>query len=407
MIYDCVIVGGGAAGCFALANLLAEKPHAKVLLLEKSNKLLSKVLISGGGRCNVTHRFENIADFASNYPRGEKFMRKILHHFSPLDTVVWFESRYIKLKTEADGRLFPVSDSSLAIVNCLLMACKNAEMRMQTDLVSAKQINQLWVLEDRNGNKITCKNFIMATGGNAIKHLNQIFAPNHFKINDEVPSLFSFNLKPHTLVDLMGISLKSIKVKVAGSKLTGEGPAVITHWGFSGPAILRLSAFGAYELYALNYHFTLFVNWLPEFNEDEILNLLFEFQSENKQKMLQSRPFIALPERLWIKLLEQAQLDVKQTWSSIGIGTLKKIAITLNASSFEVHGKTTFKDEFVTGGGIETSEINHLTCESKNYPGLYFAGEILNVDGVTGGFNFQNAWSTGYLAAKAIAQKLN
>jgi len=406
MIYDCVIVGGGAAGCFALANLLSEKPHAKVLLLEKSNKLLSKVLVSGGGRCNVTHRFENIADFASNYPRGEKFMRKILHHFSPLDTIAWFESRNVKLKTEADGRLFPVSDSSSDVVNCLLAACQKAEMRLQVDLIKAENINNIWVLTTAYGTSIQCNNLIMATGGNSIKHLSKIFDNYTFEIKPEAPSLFSFNLKPHTLIDLMGVSLKIIRVKVAGSKLIGEGPTVITHWGLSGPAILRLSAFGAYEFFERNYQFKLLVNWLPDFNEIEVMTTLENFQLENKQKMLQSRPFLELPERLWIKLLVMASLDAKQTWSAIGKGNLRKLTEILCASAFDVSGKTTFKEEFVTGGGIETTEIHHLTCESKKYPGLYFAGEMLNTDGVTGGFNFQHAWSTGYLAAKAIAEKL-
>lgn len=405
MVYDCIIVGGGAAGCFAAANLLDLKPYAKVLLLEKSVKLLSKVKISGGGRCNVTHRFNDIDSFASNYPRGERFLRRILHHFSPSDTIQWFESRGVKLKTESDGRIFPVSDQSQDIIDCLMSAMKGTEIKYHQqviDIVDQNEVKQIKTIDQ----VYETKHIILACGGGAGKSAFRFLNGLNLKIAPLVPSLFSFNIKPHPFKDLMGISVPLLKIKIAGTKLIGQGPAVITHWGLSGPAILRLSAFGAYEMAERNYKFIIVLNWLPELSDQEILEALEKHKRQHPQKHLVSRPFSQFSERLWLRFIEMCGLSQDFNWASLGEGSIKKLSRTLTSMEVNIDGKTTYKEEFVTAGGIELSEINHTSCELKKYTGIYMAGEMLNSDGVTGGFNFQHAWSTAYLSACAVAQNL-
>ncbi|MFN4122314.1 MAG: aminoacetone oxidase family FAD-binding enzyme [Flavobacteriales bacterium] len=405
MVYDCIIVGGGAAGCFAAANLLELKPDAKVLILEKSSKLLSKVKISGGGRCNVTHRFTDIDSFASNYPRGERFMRRVLHHFSPSDTIKWFESRGVKLKTESDGRIFPVSDQSQDIINCLMKAMKGAEIKYHQQTVDIDFDVSLKLVKTLD-HSYSAKNVILACGGGVGKSPFLFLDSINLKIAPLVPSLFSFNIKPHPFKDLMGISVPLIKIKIAGTKLIGQGSAVITHWGLSGPAILRLSAFGAYEMAERNYKFTIILNWLPELSDQEIIEVLEKHKRQHPQKHLVSRPFSQFSERLWLRFIEMCGLSQDFKWASLGEGSIKKLSRTLASMEVNIDGKTTYKEEFVTAGGIELSEIVHTTCELKKYSGIYMAGEMLNSDGVTGGFNFQHAWSTAYLSACAVAQNL-
>jgi predicted Rossmann fold flavoprotein len=406
MIYDCIIIGGGAAGCFAAANLSHLSPDTKILLLEKTGKMLSKVLISGGGRCNVTHQFMDINSFAANYPRGERFMRKILHHFKPTDTFQWFESRGVKLKTEADGRVFPISDRSQDIIHCLLHAMKEVEIKMNTPVETIEKSGDTWKIKVKNAEQFLTKNVLIAAGGSPSFQNYDWIRNLGMNVQKTVPSLFSFNMKTHLLNDLMGISMKNIRIKVNGTKLVGEGPAVITHWGMSGPAILRLSAFGAFELAERNYQFDITLNWLPEFSEAEILEFLLQFQSENPRKKLQNRPFPEIAERLWLKLLSFSEIDAQLNWNAIGLGSIKRIARNLNSFQLSINGKTTYKEEFVTAGGVDLTDINHKTCESNKLPGIFFAGELLNTDGVTGGFNFQHAWTTGFIAAQAISNKL-
>jgi predicted Rossmann fold flavoprotein len=406
MIYDCIIIGGGAAGCFAAANIKNMSPDSNVLMVEKTGKMLSKVLISGGGRCNVTHHFVDVNSFAANYPRGERFMRKILHHFKPSDTLQWFESRGVKLKTEADGRVFPVSDRSQDIINCLMHSMKDVEIKMNTPVETIEKSGDLWNVKIKNDTNYLSKNVLIASGGSPNFQNYDWIKKLGINIQVTVPSLFSFNMKPHVLIDLMGISLKNIRIKVNGTKLIGEGPAVITHWGMSGPAILRLSAFGAFELAERKYQFDITLNWLPEFSEEELLTKLLAFQSEHPRKKLQSRPFLDLAERLWLKLLSFSEIDAQQNWNAIGLGSIKRIARNLNSFQLSINGKTTYKEEFVTAGGVDLTEINHKTCESQKLSGIFFAGELLNTDGVTGGFNFQHAWTTGFIAAQEIANRL-
>lgn len=406
MIFDCIIIGGGAAGCFAAANIMEQCPDAKVLLLEKSGKLLSKVRISGGGRCNVTHRFIDIPSFAVNYPRGEKFMRRILHHFSPVSTFEWFENRGVSLKTEADGRVFPVSNNSDSVIQCLMREMDGVKINMHEGAKHIQYKDGRWEVVGLSN--IFFSRFVLLSCGGGVNKKSFSWLDNlNLKIADPAPSLFSFNMKHHPFKDLMGISVQQIRIKIAGTKLIGVGPAVITHWGMSGPAILRLSAFGAYEMQQCAYKFTIIINWLPEFSEDEVFESLTHFRSINGNRTFSFRAFQELPDRLWQKILEMSAIDASEKWSAAGSGTLRKLARQLTAMEVAIDGRTTYKEEFVTAGGIDLNEVNHTTCESKHWQGLHFAGEMLNTDGVTGGFNFQHAWSTGYLAASNIAKQIN
>ncbi|HRP56319.1 NAD(P)/FAD-dependent oxidoreductase [Agriterribacter sp.] len=408
------VIGGGAAGFFAAVNAAKMNPALKVILLEKSNKLLSKVSVSGGGRCNVTHHCFEIGEMIKGYPRGAHFLKKAFHHFFTTDTIRWFEERGVALKAESDGRIFPVSNRSETIIACLLKEAGRygVDIRMNAGVKEIK-MNEEQV--PRTGDKrfnicfsdsgsLDADFVCVACGGfPRLSQYNWLQSAAHH-IESPVPSLFTFNMPSNAITGLMGVSVEKTVAKIAGTKLMAEGPLLITHWGMSGPCILRLSAWGAKELAAKEYHFTLLVNWVPAFPEQELRKMWPAWRQQyGAGKIYLHHPF-ALPARLWHYLLQQSNITETLRWSELLSAQQNTLIQLLTAAPFEVKGKTTFKEEFVTCGGINLSEIDVNTMQSKKHPGLFFAGEIMNVDGITGGFNFQHAWTSGWIAASAIAR---
>lgn len=403
-----VVIGGGAAGFFCAVNAARLNPSMEVMILEKSSKLLSKVKVSGGGRCNVTHSCFSIAEMIKKYPRGGSFLKKAFHHFFTTDTIDWFKQRGVTLKTEADGRMFPTTDSSQTIIDCLIQEVNRygVQIRINQDATELLYTNNQWNIQLKNGSNINCDYICIASGGYPkITQFSWLQGTAH-KVEEPVPSLFTFNMPGNDITSLMGITVENVSVKIIGSKLSESGPLLITHWGMSGPAVLKLSAWGARELAAKNWKFDLLVNWLPAYNEqtlkDKFQQVRFELAS---QKIINRNPF-SLPQRLWQYLLQHSGVNENLRWADLPAKEQNKLIKNICAQQFTVNGKTTFKEEFVTSGGIVLEDIDHNTMQSKKWPGLYFAGEVLNIDGVTGGFNFQNAWTTGWVAAKAIAAQV-
>jgi predicted Rossmann fold flavoprotein len=401
-----VVIGGGAAGFFCAVNAARLNPLLEVILLEKTNKILSKVKVSGGGRCNVTHSCFEIGDMIRNYPRGVNFLKKSFHQFFTTDTVKWFSERGVLLKTEGDGRMFPVTDSSQTIIDCLLKEADRhgVQLKMKSE-VKRVRFDEKFFLEFDGGHSIQADFVCIASGGFPKSEMFDWLKQTGHSIEEPVPSLFTFNMPGNRVRELPGVSVPDAQVKVTGSKLITRGPLLITHWGMSGPAILRLSAWGAREFAACNYHFSILVNWLGDIKEQDLQeqfrSLRFELAS---QKISNRNPF-ALPQRLWQYLLEESGISPDLRYADLPAKDQNKLIKNCCAQEFQVTGKTTFKEEFVTAGGIKLSEIDPQTMQSKILPGLFFAGEIMDVDGITGGFNFQHAWTSGYIAAKAIAAK--
>lgn len=399
-----VVIGGGAAGFFCAINAAVKHPDLNIILLEKTGKLLSKVKISGGGRCNVTHACFSISEMSKKYPRGEKFVKKTFHQFFTKDTIDWFETRGVILKAEADGRMFPDTDSSQTIIDCLLREANKhqVDIRMNADVKSVRRDNEQFLVRLANEKFIWADYVTIACGGYPKSSMFDWLTALGHTIEEPVPSLFTFNIPQHPIVGLMGISVKEAQVKINGTKLKETGPLLITHWGLSGPAILRLSAWGARELQQRNWHFTIQANWLPEFNEETIREEVLAYRKTlAAQKVVNKNPF-GLPGRLWEFLVLQSGISDDIRWAEMPAKEQNKLIKHLCAYELEVKGKTTYKEEFVTAGGILLGEIDPQTMMSRKIPNLFFAGEILNVDGITGGFNFQNAWTTGYIAADNI-----
>jgi predicted Rossmann fold flavoprotein len=404
-----VVIGGGAAGFFCAVNAARMNRALRVTIVEKSNKLLSKVKVSGGGRCNVTHACFSIADIVKKYPRGASFLKKAFHHFFTTDTVEWFKQRGVLLKTETDGRMFPITDSSQTIVDCLIKEANKygVEILMGREVDQLAMENGQWAIVFKDGKTIEADFICIASGG--YPKINQFswLKNTLHTIEEPVPSLFTFNLPGNAITALMGVVAEAVIVKIAGTKLQEQGPLLITHWGMSGPAILKLSAWGARELAMRNWQFTITVNWLPQYNENTLRDKMQQLRfAVATQKIINRNPF-ALPGRLWEYLLLQSGVAADIRWADLPAKEQNKLIKNLCAQEFNVKGKTTFKEEFVTAGGIQLNEIDYNTMQSKKLAGLFFAGEVLNIDGVTGGFNFQNAWTTGWIAAKAIAGSVN
>ena len=398
-----VVIGGGAAGFFCAINAARMYPQMQVTLVEKTSKLLSKVKVSGGGRCNVTHACYSIADMIKKYPRGNSFLKKGFHHFFTTDTISWFNERGIELKTEADGRMFPVSNSSQTIIDCLLneAAKYKVQIEMNTDIISIEKNGAQWILKTKSKDIIADKICVASGGAAKIEQSNWLVKLGH-TVEPPVPSLFTFNMPGNSITKLMGLSVENASVKIAGEKIQQEGPLLITHWGMSGPAVLKTSAYGAILLAQKNYDFTTIINWIPAFTENTLREKMQQLRFEMATtKMANRNPFL-LPSRLWEYLLETSEIKEGIRWADLPAKEQNKLIKNLCAQEFTVKGKTTFKEEFVTAGGVKTEEIDVNTMQSKICEGLYFAGEIINVDGVTGGFNFQNAWTTAWIAAKAI-----
>ena len=401
-----IIIGGGAAGFFCAVNAARMYPQLEVLILEKTNKLLSKVKVSGGGRCNVTHACFSIADMIKKYPRGGVFLKKAFHHFFTTDTVKWFNERGVELKTEADGRMFPVTDNSQTIINCLLdeAAKYRVGIEMSCDIKSIAYSKGQWILTTAGEKKITTDLLCIAAGGSPKASQFEWLQKLGHTIETPVPSLFTFNMPGNDITKLMGVAVENASVKIAGEKEQQTGPLLITHWGMSGPAVLKMSAYAARSLAEKNYSFTALINWLPQFNEVSLREKMQQLRFNIASQKIQNRNPFFLPARLWEWVLEHSGIKPEMRWADLPAKEQNLLIKNLCAGEFPVKGKTTFKEEFVTAGGIQTAEIDVNTMQSKLQKGLFFAGEIINVDGVTGGFNFQNAWTTGWVAAVATGR---
>ena len=397
------VIGGGAAGFFAAVQAKANHPEAAVTIYEKAKKLLAKVKISGGGRCNVTNGCTDIKVLAKAYPRGGKKLKRAFRTFSTPDTMEWFESRGVRLVIQEDNCVFPVSQNSQSIIDCLMLEARilGVEIEMGTGVKTIKRVGEQ--LELGFGGKYPVQRMdkvIVATGGSPKRSgLEWLEALGH-KIADPVPSLFTFNMPEESVTKLMGIVVEKTLVSIQGTKLKGDGPLLVTHWGMSGPAILKLSAFGARLLSEMGYEFKVQVNWVNEVNNESVRNELKTIESDQANKILANyRPYL-LPERLWHYLLEKSELSLKKRWGELGKKGINKLIAVLTNDVYSVKGKTTFKEEFVTCGGVSLESIDFNTMQSRVVPNLYFAGEVMDIDGITGGYNFQSAWTTGFIAGK-------
>ncbi len=400
---DIIIIGGGAAGFFTAINAVEYNPKLKVIILERGKEVLNKVRISGGGRCNVTHAEFIPSELTQNYPRGEKELLGPFHTFMTGDTITWFEKRGVALKIEEDGRMFPKTDSSQTIIDCFISETDRLgiEIMLSQGVKSISKEDDFWKIET-SSDVFLSEKIVIATGSNPkvwqmLKDLGHSLVP-------AVPSLFTFNIKDNRIADLPGLSTHaSVKIldKQGKAILESQGPLLITHWGMSGPAILKLSAWGARLLEPLDYKFLIEVNWLDHISSIDAFEILKELKNNGKQTLHKYAQF-DLPKRLWQNLLKSAGIDEGLTWAEATKENLHNIATQLTASIFEVNGKSTFKEEFVTAGGVDLKEVNFKSFESKIHPSLFFAGEVLNIDAITGGFNFQNAWTSGYIVAKNI-----
>ncbi len=405
MAKQLTVIGGGAAGIFCAINAARMNPGVKVLILEKSNRLLSKVRVSGGGRCNVTHACFDIGAISKKYPRGGNFVKKSFHHFFTTDTIRWFEDRGIQLKAEQDGRMFPVSNSSQTIIDCFL----NEVNKYRVDIWLNAGVEEVTIHDDKfritiSGSRVIDADLVcIACGGYPKLSMFSWLIKLGHSIEEPVPSLFTFNMPARSLSSLMGITIDEAVVKIAGTKMEERGPLLITHWGMSGPAILKLSAWGARELAGKKYHFTVFIKWLPEMNEQRLREKLQELRFVLASQKIANRNPFQLPHRFWEYLLHEAGIKPDIRWADLPAKEQNKLTKILSAQEFEVKGKTTFKEEFVTAGGIRLNEVDPNSMMSRKINGLFFAGEILDVDGVTGGFNFQHAWTSGYIVARSVS----
>lgn len=398
-----IVIGGGAAGFFSAINAAQINPDNTVILLEKSSKLLSKVRVSGGGRCNVTHSCFDNSLLVKNYPRGEKELRNAFSRFSTTDTINWFKQRGVELKTEADGRMFPVTDNSETIINCLMQEAEksNVKIKLNVDIQEIiKNENGAFTLKANGGGIFECDKLIIASGGNPKTEAYDWLRKLGHTVIKPVPSLFTFNIPNNPITQLMGVSVPHAKVRVSGTKLETEGPLLITHWGMSGPSILKTSAWGARQLSDLNYNFTAVITWLPKHTEEKIRIVFANQREENPAKTILANCPVELPKRLWEYLIMKANISETTRWADMTKKSANLLSHSLVNDEYKVMGKTTFKEEFVTCGGIHLKEIDFATMQSKIVPNLYFAGEVIDVDGITGGFNFQNAWSSGWICAQ-------
>ncbi len=401
------VLGGGAAGFFAAITCAEALGKAgSVTLFEATPHLLAKVRISGGGRCNVTHSCFEPAELVKKYPRGGRELLGAFHRFQPRDTIEWFASRGVATKTEEDGRIFPTTDDSATIVDCLMSAAAQAgvSIRLSTAVRSAVKQDVTFRLTLGTGTVEEFDRVIIATGGNKSSGGLAIAESFGHSIVPPVPSLFTFHITDPRLTELSGISVENAAVTAPGTKLKTDGPVLITHAGLSGPGILKLSAWGAREFAEKNYAFPIALNWVPPHTRDSLIKALSLVREQNARKQVTTFSPVAMPQRLWERFVIAAGIPTTTPWAHVSNPSLQTLATQLTAAEFKVDGKSMFKDEFVTCGGVKLSEVDFKTMESRKISGLHFAGEVLDIDGVTGGFNFQNAWTTGFLAGTACAQ---
>jgi predicted Rossmann fold flavoprotein len=397
---DIIIIGGGAAGFFAAINIAEQHPELSVAILERGKEGLQKVKISGGGRCNVTHAEFIPSELVHNYPRGEKELLGPFHSFMTGDTIAWFEERGVELKIEDDGRMFPVSNSSQTIIDCFLNEAEkhNVDVLYNHSVKTVKALENEFIIETSQGD-FQSKKLLIATGSNP-KVWKLLEDLGHTIINP-VPSLFTFDIKDHRIKDIPGVVAKNVEIKVVGTDLESHGPLLVTHVGMSAPAILKLSAFGAVQLAKMNYNFKIEINFI-QLDFESCLDQLKNFKQEFAKKTVVKLTQFDLPKRLWKQLVLASDISETTRWADLNKQQLEAFSNQLISAVFQVTGKSTFKEEFVTAGGIDLKEVNFKTFESKRIPNLYFAGEVINVDAVTGGFNFQNAWTSAYIASTSI-----
>jgi predicted Rossmann fold flavoprotein len=409
MIYDLIVIGGGAAGFYGAIQLKQAMPGAKVIIVEKSPKLLSKVRISGGGRCNVTHHCFDRYELSEHYPRGAKPLKELFKLHQAKDVVDWFGLNGVRLKAEEDGRMFPVTDSSETIIECFMNEALHHKIKIELgwNVIGIREENGCMKVLSQTGGVLLGKKVLIAMGGSPsatayewIKDVGHTIAPL-------IPSLFTFNDSEKKFSDLMGVAVENGLVRIGGSKLIGTGPVLITHWGLSGPGVIKLSAWAAEYLHERRYQFQALISWIGAITEEETRAYLLKYKSERGKQKVISNPLFSLPQRLWSRLCELSEIDEKKIWSELPNKNINKLLEFLIRCPFNIKGKTTFKEEFVTCGGVDLKEVNLQTMESKIIPGVYFAGEVLNIDGETGGFNFQAAWTTSYVAALDIKKKLS
>lgn len=402
--FDLIVIGGGAAGFFGAINAAQQNPSLKILILEKSPKLLSKVKVSGGGRCNVTHHCFEPTPLSKHYPRGQKELKNIFRSFDAKSTVAWFADLGVDLKTEDDGRMFPISNDSQTIIDCFLSEAHRHHIRVEVScgVERAEKVGDHFLVHTSQ-QTFQSKKVLIAIGGHPQKSSYGWIEKLNHTISPLIPSLFTFNDTEKKFTDLMGVSVSDAEVKIAGSKLSERGPVLITHWGLSGSAVIKLSAWAAEYLHEKNYTFVALVNWTGTVSEDELRALFQKHKVEHGKQKIIGNPFFGLSQRLWEKLVLLAEISDNKIWAEVSSKEMNRLIEFLIRCPFKIKGKTTFKEEFVTCGGVPLSEIDLTSMQSKKIPGLYFAGEVLNLDGETGGFNFQAAWSTAYLAAQSIA----
>jgi hypothetical protein len=398
------IIGGGAAGFFAAITAKENYPEARVVIFEKSAHLLSKVKISGGGRCNVTNSCKSIGDLCKAYPRGGKSLKKAFHQFSNHDAMAWFQSRGVALVTQDDGCVFPSSQSSMSIINCFLQEAK----RLNVEVLTGMGVE--FIRPDANGqelnflkddcNPLVFDKVIVATGGSPkMSGLEWLAALNH-KVELPVPSLFTFNMPGEDITRLMGVVVENVSIGLQGTRLKSEGPLLITHWGMSGPAVLKLSSYGARLMNEAGYDFKVQVNWANEVNQDLVYDYLKQISVNHPQKQMDNLKPYNLPERLWVYLLAKCELSPQKKWGEAGKSALNRLMNVLTNDVYAVKGKTTFREEFVTCGGVSLENVDMTNMKSKVVENLYFAGEVLDIDAITGGYNLQAAWTTGYVAGQ-------
>jgi predicted Rossmann fold flavoprotein len=404
MIFDLIVVGGGASGFFGAIQAASIRPEFKILILEKSNKVLSKVKVSGGGRCNVTHQcFDPIA-LAKHYPRGQKALKQLFKNFGAQETVLWFAQKGVDLHAEDDGRIFPNTNSSQTIIDCFVQSTIDLGIKME----SSTGVNEILKREDLfeictlTGKKYYSRKVLIAVGGNSNSEFYDWIRKLGHTIVPPIPSLFTFNDSCKEFSSLMGIAVPQASIKIASTKFEQAGPILITHWGLSGPAVIKLSAWAAEYLFSKNYIFTVLVCWLSTDDESQVRGWLQQYRETKGKQRVMGNPLFNIPQRLWEKLCEKAEISPMKIWSEVSNKNLNKLLELLIRCPFEIKGKTTFKEEFVTCGGVDLQEIDLRSMESKKVNDLFFAGEVLHIDGETGGFNFQVAWTTSYVAARKI-----
>jgi predicted Rossmann fold flavoprotein len=401
-----IIVGGGAAGFFAAITCAEARPGQEITILEKSAQCLSKVRISGGGRCNVTHACFDARELSARYPRGSRSLIGLFQRFQPKETVEWFAARGVELKVEPDGRMFPVTNSSQTIIDCLLRAAHSAgvEIRTQCGVESVQRCEEGgFAVRLSDGGRIECDQLLLATGGCRAPAGGLLAVSLGHAVEPPVPSLFTFHIEMPWLRELPGVSVEKVEASVPGAALRECGPLLVTHWGLSGPVILRLSAWGARELAAREYRFPLQINWLPHLTAEELAAQLQRQRQSQASRTIGRSPLPLLPARLWEKLVMAAGIGPAMRWAELSAAAQHRLVLQLTRTEFPVTGKSLNKDEFVTCGGVRLGEVDFKTMESRICPDLHFAGELLDMDGITGGFNFQACWTTGWIAGRAMA----